>query len=105
MAILSKDRPLEEWAKLVHAFMWDERTWHTGRKQLICETPVYPYLMETFGLTERDAKRIRTKAVRLLTEQGKVLRLNVRGIRVSLLFTPGKRWGNDPDFAGLYRCD
>ena len=52
--------------------------------RLICREPLYPVLMRRFGLTDPEARRARTKAVRELTEAGKVQRVAVRSVAVEV---------------------
>ncbi len=53
--------------------------------RLISRQPLYPVLMERFGLPDREARRARTRAIRELASAGKVKRVAVRSIAVEVL--------------------
>lgn len=53
--------------------------------RLISRQPLYPVLIERFGLTDPEARRARTRAMRELTEAGKVQRVAVRSIAVEVI--------------------
>lgn len=52
---------------------------------MICREPIYPYLRDTYDLSEADARRWRSRAMKRLRAAGKVERLSTRGLAVVVL--------------------
>lgn len=52
---------------------------------LVTHAPLHPWLMDTYDLTESQAKRIRTETVRALTIQGRVRRDHPNSMKVWVL--------------------
>jgi hypothetical protein len=74
---------MKEHADVLYDFLSDTaREEDDGR--LISREPLYPVLMQHFHLTDPEARRARTAAVRELTEAGKIKRVAVRSRAVEV---------------------
>ncbi|SCE69109.1 hypothetical protein GA0070558_1034 [Micromonospora haikouensis] len=67
---------IPEYADAVYRFVQAHATIEDGQR--VCREPLYPWLMEEFGLNIHDVKAIRTSAVKELERRGLVQRPNPR---------------------------
>ncbi len=88
---MTTDRALSPYASAVYEVLVATAT-RDNEGRLISTEPLYRFLLDRFGIPDPQSRRVRTAAVRELTEAGLVQRLALRGPRVELL-----RAGEHPD--------
>ncbi|MGS2618054.1 hypothetical protein ACVCAH_26545 [Micromonospora sp. LZ34] len=70
------------YAEAVYQFIQHHATVENGVR--VCREPLYPWLMEEFGLDIRAVKGVRTAAVKELEQRGLVHRPNPRSVLLIL---------------------
>lgn len=76
-------RTVTQYADAVYEFLLEHAETVDGK--LVCDAPIYPWLMKRLSLDIRQVKGVRTAVVKELDRRGLVQRPNPRKVRVIIL--------------------